>query len=344
MNRAFIVAIVGLLWPSLIAAQSQAEAPTGKTTRVTFATDDNLVIAADFTPPTLSQGSKAPVAILLHMYRSNREAYRPLIPHLTRAGIAALTIDLRGHGESPGPLEARLQERVEQRDTKLFAEMRRDVDAAYAWLAENQSETVDLSRFLLVGASVGCSIALEYASRDRSVDGVVCLTAGTNYLGLDSVRAVRRYGKRPLLLVTSDPEKPASVELGRYAPQATLFILPGKPPEPMSWHGTKMFGAVEGVEKRIVDFLIEAAGKPSDNQVAASINSDVFHPATGSGTVRISPKNLRWFSSAEEAEARGLHAAKGRQKQTQTASQKESAPPAEAQKRPLPPNRKKEGP
>ena len=38
---------------------------------------------------------------------------------------------------------------------------------AYDWLA--QQPKVDRARFALVGASVGCSVALQYAAKDRSV-------------------------------------------------------------------------------------------------------------------------------------------------------------------------------
>jgi len=53
---------------------------------------------------------------------------------------------------------------------------------------------------------------------------------------------------------------------------------------------------------------------PAEHPVVASIKSKagVFHePSSGSGR-RISEKNRRWFSSAEEAEARGLRPPKRR--------------------------------
>jgi len=279
--------------------------------QVKFTTEDHLVIAAGFVPPLAKKDAKAPIVILLHMYKSDRSAYAPLIGPLHRGGLAVLAIDLRGHGDSVGPPESKLLDRVARRDRDLFKQMRKDVDAAYQWLREQPE--VDLARFVIVGASVGCSVALDYASRDPSVDGIACMTPGTGYLGLDSLAHVDKYGQRPLLLLASEQERSASDQLARAARQATVKLFPDQPAlGPMGLHGTRMFGQVAGIEKRIVDFLIASAGPPSDGPVVASIKGKVYYDPDSSSARRLSPKNLRWFSSPTEAEARGLRPPKSR--------------------------------
>jgi pimeloyl-ACP methyl ester carboxylesterase len=298
--------------------------------QVKFTTEDHLVIAAGFVPPLTKKDTKAPIVVLLHMYKSDRSAYTPLIGPLHGAGFAVLAIDLRGHGDSVGPPDMKLIDRVAQRDRDLFKQMRKDVDAAYQWLREQRE--VDLTRFVIVGASVGCSVALDYASRDQSVDGIVCMTPGTLYLGLDSLSHVAKYGQRPLLLLASEPERSASDQLAQAARQATVKVFPDQPAlGPMGLHGTRMFGKAAGIEKLIVDFLIASAGQPSDSPVVASIRGQVYYDPDSSYARKLSPKNLRWFSSPAEAEARGFRPPKSRtrSKTKSTNSNRRTDPTAE---------------
>jgi pimeloyl-ACP methyl ester carboxylesterase len=283
--------------------------------RVTFGTEDNLILTGSFVhakSSTDKDHDKAPVALLLHMYNSNRAAYNPLIPHLNDAGFAVLAIDLRGHGESRGAPELNLADRVAKGDKKLFALMQKDVDAAYNWLA--QQPHLDLSRFAIVGASVGCSIALKYAARDKSVDAVVCMTPGLAYMGIDSREDVKKFGQRPLLLLASDAEREATDDLARINPDATVKIFPGNPAEAQALHGTLMFGKVPDVEKTIADFLVKSVGPPSKEVVVASIKGEVYYPVDAKSVNRMNTSNLRYFTSPKEAEKRGLRPPKTRQK------------------------------
>lgn len=282
--------------------------PPPRAEEVRIITDDNMIIAADYVPPARAGDQRAPFVILLHMYRSDRSAYAPLIPHLHRAGFAVMALDMRGHGASVGPAELELDRRVERRDPRLFADMHKDVEGAYLWLLERRE--VDPSRGAIVGASVGCSVALDYAARDPSVDAVVALTPGTNYLEIDSIAHLRKYGRRPLLLLASEKEREAADALGRIEPTATVEIIPG--PEtgpPHALHGTFMFGRVDRIEERITRFLREAVGPEAVEPVVASIRGTVYHPPDSSAARRLSHGNVRWFSSAEEAEKRGYRPA-----------------------------------
>ncbi|MFQ5806357.1 MAG: alpha/beta hydrolase [Phycisphaerae bacterium] len=270
--------------------------------RVTFETYDGMVICADYYGPKPSK-TGAPMVILLHMYRSDRAAWQPLIKPLHEAGFAILAIDMRGHGECAS---AEARRRVERRDPGVFRAMYDDVRAAYTWLAEQDG--VDRSRFALVGASVGCSVALRYATQDRSVDVIVCLSPGANYLGLDSKADISRIKSRKIWLVAADdPKEKQGVEaLALLADDADTELFPGNA------HGTRMFGKVPGLEKQIADYLSRYVGGPTGSTVYGSINSKIYH-LPGSGWIgQISPANLRHYSSPQEAEARGLRKARSR--------------------------------
>ena len=251
---------------------------------------------------------------MLRLYTPNRSTWLPLLGELERAGFAVLAIVLRGHGESIQPEFMTLQKSVGDRDGKLFRSMWKDVAGAYDWLAGRPD--VDLSRFALVGASIGCSVAIDYAWRDKSVDVVVCMTPGRDYLGVNSVAHIGRYGKRPMLLLASEAERDAAEYMASLAPSAKADILPQGKAAERDLHGTRMFGKVPGIEKKIATYLKTHVGPatPEIKHVIVSIQGKVYHNVTSQWVARIKPENRRVFSSAEEAAARGYRAPKKRGK------------------------------
>ncbi len=279
-------------------------APAAEPTAARFTTDDGVEITADYYAPP---GDKpAPVVILLHMYRSSRAAWEPLIPPLHKAGFAVLAIDLRGHGGSIKPGELRLAQRVVDRDPTLFNAMYQDVFAAYRFLA--QQPRCDMSRLAIVGASVGCSVALDYARQDRSVDVVVCMSPGEAYMGVDSRQHMTEFakpGRRPVLLLAAPGERKACEALGQIHPGATVFITEPGTRDGQRVHGTNMFGQVPGIEQRVLDFLEANIGKPAEHPVAAEVNGKHFFPVGSEDAAKLKEENRRLFTSAEEAKRRG---------------------------------------
>lgn len=282
----------------LVASVSAGASPQRQV--VHFPAEDGFTIYGDYYAPA-NADHPAPIVILLHMYRSDRSAWKPLIPALHNAGFAILAIDLRGHGDSA---TAPTREAVMNRDTRTFEEMYKDVWGAYTWLSGQPN--VDRSRFALVGASVGCSVALRYAAFDRSVDAVVCMTPGTDYLGLDSRVDIRQIEGRKLLLLATADERKAVDELAEIGHGVDKKIFDGRA------HGTRTFGVVGGVEKEIADYLRKAVDGPSGPPVFASVRShgNVYHEQGSGWIAKMTRENIRVFSSAQEAEARGLRKAR----------------------------------
>ncbi len=269
---------------------------------ITFKAADGMRIAADYFPAPETQRGGAPMAILLHMYRSDRTAWGPLIPLLNQAGFAVLSIDHRGHGESA---TTETREAVMNRDPAVFRKMQDDVRGAYDWLA--QQPNVDRARFALVGASVGCSIALQYAAKDRSVDAIVGLSPGLNYMGLDSAGDLHQIAGRKILMLATEDERDAPYTLQKQAEGIQVHIY-----RDQKAHGTAMFGVVPEIEKGVVEFLKTAVGEPTATTVYGSIERNVYHEAGSKWLPEIAATNLRYYSSPQEAEARGLRAAKSK--------------------------------
>lgn len=274
---------------------------------VKFQTSDSMEIVGDyFDAPKSSQ--PAPAALLIHMFRTDRSTWKPLIAPLRAAGFAVLAIDLRGHGDSARAHLDELKPRLERQDPGVFRDMLRDVEAAHGWLLSQ--EGVDKARFVVVGASVGASLAIDYAARDRSVDGVVMLTPGTGYMGLDSVTPAMRYGARPVLLVSVEDDRRAVDLLAKMNPGATSHVE-GRG----TGHGTRIFEVVPGMTGRVVEFLTQSVGPRSKNkdEVVSVLDGDeYFRDAAQLKKRRKDTKDaeIRWYSSAAEAEARGLKRAK----------------------------------
>ena len=241
MNRQ-IASLASLLAVSFLVPTSLAHDPI----RAEFTSEDGVKLIGEYWTPIRNRDN-APAIILLHMYGSDRTAWnRDIIVPLEYAGFAIMRIDMRGHGESTKPDEMNLEKRVADRDAELFGAMHKDVAAAIKWL-EGRKE-VDRSRIVLAGASVGCSVALDYAQRDKSIKAVALLSPGARYLGLDSIAHVKKYGSRPLLLMTSEQERgrvgfDALVEAAEKAGvQVTSEVF-----DQEQIHGTNMFGKVDGL-------------------------------------------------------------------------------------------------
>lgn len=261
---------------------------------VSVRTADGFRVFGDYYEPAAGP-HPAPFVILLHMYGHDRTSWRPLIEPLHEAGFGVLALDLRGHGQSATTETA---ERVKARDGEIFREMQEDVRAAYSFMA-TKSE-LDRARFAIVGASVGCSIALQYAVADKSVDAIVCLSPGLDYLGLDSAADIRQVQGRKILLIAAETERAAPQTLEKATDGVSASIFKGEA------HGTDLIAGESRALAETVSFLQKHIGTPSSAVVVGSINSTVFHAPDSEWVKEISPANLRVYSSAREAESRGL--------------------------------------
>lgn len=300
MNTHQTTFVVACTLIGTLAAFARAQEPVTLTT-----TDaDAVQIVGDFYPPPSDGAGKPPVVILLHMYKADRSTYAPLIPALNRRGIAALAIDLRGHGESIQPTSATLAERIEQRERKVFQDMKFDVQAAYTWLAEQ--DRVDLTRFGLVGASVGCTVAFKYASEDCSVDAIVALSPGIKYMKLRSVPDIKKIEGRDILLISPEEEIKNAQALKKANESAVIKTVTGTTAEGGNIHGTRMFGNVEGIENFIAGYLYSRLGNPSTDPVVSKLKGPFYFPIDDKKAARIDAASKRYYTSAQEAETRGL--------------------------------------
>jgi dienelactone hydrolase len=222
-------------------------------------------IAADYYAPDVKPEERAPVAILIHMYPADRTSWEPLVPKLAAAGFAVLAYDIRGNGGSTEPADKNLAKMYKDQDPALFKDAWKDAEAAKKWLSTRPE--CDMKRIAMIGASIGCSIALEFGSRDRAVKAIVCLSPGTNYFDVDSVAHIKKCGQRAILLMSPRTEQEAVKKLVR----ASGGVAQGEEyPGSREQHGTGMLLAPYGdkVKKRIIEFVSVAVGSKGGGKTA----------------------------------------------------------------------------
>lgn len=213
---------------------------------VRFATADGWELAATLWP---APAAGRPAAILLHMLPADRHSYNDFGPALALAGFNVLALDSRGHGDSrkhDGGTED-----YTSFDARAYNDSVKDIAAAKAFL---QDKGADVSRVVLVGASIGANFALIHAAGDADVKGVVLLSPGLDYHGVKTEEAMKAFGDRPCYLVASDEDAPSAECI------TALKVLNPKADYKMfrnAGHGTNILGAEPKFKDELVDWMGE---------------------------------------------------------------------------------------
>lgn len=232
--------------------------------------DGQPLVGTYHAPTGASQGG----ILLLHMYRSTRMAWRPLASRLARAGFHVLALDMRGHGDSakdPSGRRIDVSRQATKDPTKNpFLKMHADAKTGLDLLVERGAPK---GRLAIVGASVGCSVALHTAQQYReTVAAVVLMTPGTNYLNVPSLEHAASFGNRPALILSSQDEADLGarpVKAKMTGEKVELRLL-----EEKAIHGTRMFGRVDAIEADIIDWLKSALLKSVVLQIP--VTKDLF--------------------------------------------------------------------
>lgn len=225
---------------------------TAKALDVSFTASDGHPLGATLDTPDKGTDIHTGI-ILLPMYRHTGESWQPLVQQLTTAGFTCLSLDLRGHGQSRFEAEGSDDEkRVLGRDPVFFNTMYLDVVAADIWLRNRQPQ---LKQRVLVGASVGCSVAVHAVTGSSiKVDAVVLMTPGEYYLGIPTMDHIKTWPGIPLLILSSEEGQgrgAAAIYKQLQNNGAELKLFPQ-----IDIHGTNMFGKVDKVGEFITQWLL----------------------------------------------------------------------------------------
>lgn len=251
--------LLGGLLLMTLAGCGQSEAPASAPgTAASLATIDPSLVTISATQEDLSvtaadglllrttlyapgRGRPAPGVILLHMLGSTRAAWKTtgLVDALLANGMAVMTVDMRGHGETGGTA-----------DWTLAAD-----DLQRVWDTFAARPEIDGKRTAVVGASIGANVALATAAEQPAIQTAILLSPGLDYRGVTTADQLATYGDRPLLIVASNEDSYAAdssrtlAEQAGAAAQLTLYEGAG--------HGTQMFNREPDLVGLIVAWLAE---------------------------------------------------------------------------------------
>ena len=203
---------------------------------VTFPSLDGTSLAGEYFE---ASSRPAPAVVLVHMLTRSKGEWGSLPERIQDAGISALTIDLRGHGESSGSPQA-------------LADMVQDVRAAVQWLAARQG--VRAGSVGLIGASLGASLSLLATVELPAVRAIALLSPSLDYRGLRTdLNLVKRVGGRSMWLAASAEDPLALRTLRDFAAENS------GPREQMisstAAHGTALLERDADLARALVDWL-----------------------------------------------------------------------------------------
>jgi dienelactone hydrolase len=148
--------------------------------RISVRTEDGVTLAGTYFE---TSRHPAPGIVLLHMLTRTHEDWQAAGSRLADAGYAVVAIDFRNAGDA---------------DAGALA---LDVKAAKAFLRERPEVTPN--SIGIAGASIGANLAVIDAADDPGVQSVALLSPGLDYRGLRIDAAMKKFGARPALLVSS---------------------------------------------------------------------------------------------------------------------------------------------
>ena len=230
--------------PTALPTAAPTETATPEATQVVmivdqtlrFKTEDGLEIVGTLYT-LVGAPTSLPGVIILPMHIEDQTAWKPFATQLALAGYAALTVDLRGQGETGGTADWQ----------KASADMR------LVWREFARREEVDETRTALLGVSMGANLALVAASAEPAIRTLVLISPGLVYNGVATPEAIGAYGSRPIMLIGSKADPIAqngAVELARLAQgEVTLREMEG------SLHGTTLFTNEPSLADAIIRFL-----------------------------------------------------------------------------------------
>lgn len=162
---------------------------------LSLTTSDGVELAATYVagPPD------AGCVVLAHQLGGTRADWAPLLTAL--AGTTnLLAVDLRGHGGSVHGAEGRTLD-WHDFDTAAWRGIELDLDAARAFFA---SMGIGTDRCVYVGSSIGATAVLRLASKYFDLAGLVLLSPGLAYRGIDIAPAAAQYGGHVLMVVSDE--------------------------------------------------------------------------------------------------------------------------------------------
>jgi pimeloyl-ACP methyl ester carboxylesterase len=291
----FLVIAICLAWGGHADGQNGAAGES-----VTLTTQDGVQLkisyfAGDARKGSLQAKQTTPV-VFLHDYKGSRAAFTPLVQKLQatskgegdKPSFAAVTVDLRAHGESTKQVFNGSQidlDPAKLNKDDLLAMSHFDLDAVRSFLVDkNDAGELNLNKLAIVGSGMGASVAANWALTDWSypplpvvkqgqdVKAIVMISPRWNFNGLTmqgpmQFRALKEKVAWMLMCGDKDPKYKSDLvriqkQIERFHPKTdetgaarrngfTVVELPAK------LQGDSLLTQVAGADDQIVKFLVD---------------------------------------------------------------------------------------
>lgn len=211
---------------------------------VSFQTSDGITLVGTLWETKTTQ---KPPLVLVHQFARDRHTHDSFAQAAFSRGYTVLSFDVRGFGEST--LKNNMRISFSSFTEKDFRKIAGDILSARQFLG---AESI-----LVVGASIGANSALNYGVLDSSASGIVLLSPGENFKGIDTNASAEENGV-PMLIVASKEDQysaESSQHIFAVSPLADkkLLLLEN------AGHGTDMLLRNASLSSTILDWLDEHA-------------------------------------------------------------------------------------
>lgn len=237
MRSGIVAGLAGVAGLALAAAAAAGLASANRGLEAREASVDGVPVRMT-SPP----GEGHPAVVLAHGFSGSAELMGSMATALASSGLAVVTFDFPGHGESADALPGGGGMSAEGSEA-----LRRSLDSVVAWALEQPE--VDPSRLALAGHSMGAGAVVRYGSQDALGRGVARAVVALSLPSAEGIPAGEAAVPRNLLLLAGSLEparfRDAALD-GLHAayPGAPLGAVQGDPAA-----GTaRMAAIVDGVE------------------------------------------------------------------------------------------------
>lgn len=208
--------------------------------KITFSSEDGFVLVGSlWENPSASK----PPLILVHQFNRDRHTFDALAQEAFSRGYRVLSFDVRGFGESTQKNSSRVTfTSFTEKDYQLIVH---DILSAQKFLR--------VERVLIVGASIGANAALNVGVLSPSAAGVVLLSPGENFKGIETFSAAKK-NTVPFLVISSKEDQysdESSQRIFDLSPLADKKLLSLE----NAGHGTDMLLRNASLTKTVLDWL-----------------------------------------------------------------------------------------
>jgi len=219
-------------------------------TQLSLKASDGKKIAADIYGESISEVKG--YVVYTHMMPATKESWKDLSEEFEKLGYVGIAIDLRGHGESDNGPDGYKSFNSEEHQAGI-----NDIEAAVEHLESIGASSENVS---FVGASIGANLSLKYVSDNPKYKTAVLLSAGLNYVGIETEPLAKKLqsDQRILFATSKDDRVPHNTEQN----EKLFSLVPKSVTKKIiiyenAGHGTSMFQADEepSLKEEIIEFI-----------------------------------------------------------------------------------------